>query len=57
MPDNVKDLYYKFSDGVYGLEDLNHDDDPILKNLEQKAKSITEELMNYLDEKYNKKWY
>ena len=56
VPDNVKDLYYKFSDGVYGLEGLNHDDDPILKKLEQKAKSITEELMNYLDKKYNKKW-
>lgn len=56
VPDNVRDLYYNFSDGVSGLEDLNHDNDPILKKIEQDAKKLATKLMKHLDKKYNKKW-
>lgn len=56
VPDNVREVYYRFSDGVYGLELMNHDNDPVLKKLEKEAKKLTDKLSKHLDKKYNKKW-
>ena len=56
VPDNTRDLYYSFADAVSGLEDLNHDNDPVLKKLEKEAKKLTDKLSKHLDKKYNKMW-
>ena len=56
VPDNVRGVYYTYVDAVYGLEDLNHDNDPVLKKLEKEAKKNLDKLQKHLDKKYNKKW-
>ena len=56
VPDNVRDVFYNLSDAVYGLEDLNHDNDPTLKKLDKEAKKLIDKISKHLDKKYNKKW-
>ena len=55
--DHIKDAYYNFSDGVYGLLDMTYeesgfDKDPVVKKTFREAKKLLMNLDSHLDKNY-----
>ena len=50
IKEDIKDSYYKLSDGIYGLENLPQD--PQTKKIQKDLKKLLNQLETHLNKKY-----